>query len=162
FLLAQAQFGVSHRVFRGRMPALRCWYGRHRDSSCSCFARLARLLTDEAVPISERPACDRLRPSIAEIIAVAEPDPPLTQGRSDAESTEPPSVRWLIRNRAKLLLAVRMTVATLAAFGIATYFALPQAYWAVLTALIVTQSSVGGSLKAALDRLIGSLCGAVW
>ena len=33
-------------------------------------------------------------------------------------------------------------------------FVLAPGYWAVLTALIVTQSSVGGSLKAALDRFI--------
>src|SRR6185369_17255193 len=99
---------------------------------------------------------------MAEIMAVAERDRIPTEARGDAGSIEPPAVPWLIRNRPKLLLAVRMTVATLAAFVIAAVLALPQAYWAVLTALIVTQSSVGGSLKAALDRLIGSICGAVW
>ena len=36
---------------------------------------------------------------------------------------------------------------------------LPQGYWAVLTAIIVTQNSVGGSSKAAIDRLVGSICG---
>jgi Ni/Co efflux regulator RcnB len=31
----------------------------------------------------------------------------------------------------------------------------------VLTPIIVTQNSVGGSLKAAIDRLVGSICGAL-
>ena len=69
---------------------------------------------------------------------------------------------WLARHRPKLWLALRMTASSLVAYALAVAFALPQGYWAVLTALIVTQTSVGGSLKAALDRFIGSLCGAVY
>jgi uncharacterized membrane protein YccC len=38
---------------------------------------------------------------------------------------------------------------------------LPQGYWAVFTALVVTQANVGASWKAALYRTIGSACGAV-
>src|SRR4051794_1651444 len=45
---------------------------------------------------------------------------------------------------------------------LAQALALPQGFWAVITALIVTQSNVGGSLKAALDRFIGSVFGAVY
>ena len=37
---------------------------------------------------------------------------------------------------------------------------LPQGYWAVITAVIVVQTNIGGSLKAALDRLWGTLAGA--
>src|SRR3954447_11931256 len=55
-----------------------------------------------------------------------------------------------------------MTASSLAAFGLAQALALPQGFWAVITALIVTQSNVGGSLKAALDRFIGSVFGAVY
>jgi len=69
---------------------------------------------------------------------------------------------WLARHRPKLWLALRMTASSLVAYVLALAFALPQGYWAVLTALIVTQASVGGSLKAALDRFIGSLCGAIY
>ena len=69
---------------------------------------------------------------------------------------------WLARHRPKLWLALRMTASSLVAYALAVAFALPQGYWAVLTALIVTQTSVGGSLKAALDRFIGSICGAVY
>jgi len=39
---------------------------------------------------------------------------------------------------------------------------LPRSYWAVLTAVIVTQANVGGSIKATLDRLIGTLAGAIY
>jgi len=93
---------------------------------------------------------------------MAEPERMPTEARNEAEGAGLPAVPWLKRHRPKLLLALRMTVASLAAFAIAAVFALPQAYWAVLTALLVTQGSVGGSLKAALDRLVGSLCGAIW
>ena len=55
-----------------------------------------------------------------------------------------------------------MTASSLAAFALAWALALPQGFWAVITALIVTQSNVGGSLKAAVDRFIGSVFGAVY
>jgi uncharacterized membrane protein YccC len=70
--------------------------------------------------------------------------------------------RWLSRNRSKLVQALRMTVSSLATFAFAEALGLPQGFWAVITALIVTQSNVGGSLKAALDRFAGSLLGAVY
>jgi uncharacterized membrane protein YccC len=66
------------------------------------------------------------------------------------------------RHGPKAVQALRMTASSLAAFGLAQALALPQGFWAVITALIVTQSNVGGSLKAALDRFIGSVFGAVY
>ena len=69
---------------------------------------------------------------------------------------------WLSRNRSKLVQALRMTASSLATFALAEALGLPQEFWAVITALIVTQSNVGGSLKAALDRFTGSLLGAVY
>jgi uncharacterized membrane protein YccC len=39
---------------------------------------------------------------------------------------------------------------------------LPQGYWAVFTAVLVVQGSVGGSWKAAIDRLAGTLVGAIY
>jgi uncharacterized membrane protein YccC len=65
------------------------------------------------------------------------------------------------RHRARLWLVLRMMISTTLAYALATAFQLPQGYWAVLTAIIVTQNSVGGSLKAAFDRLVGSTCGAL-
>ena len=54
-----------------------------------------------------------------------------------------------------------MTVAGLLAYVLAELFALPQGYWAVFSAIIVMQASVGGSIKATTDRLIGTIGGAV-
>ncbi len=38
---------------------------------------------------------------------------------------------------------------------------LPQGYWAVLAALVVTQVNVGASSKAAVYRIVGTTCGAL-
>jgi uncharacterized membrane protein YccC len=67
----------------------------------------------------------------------------------------------LAYHHARLWLVLRMMVSTTLAYAVATALRLPQGYWAVLTAIIVTQNSVGGSLKAAIDRLVGSICGAL-
>ena len=64
--------------------------------------------------------------------------------------------------RTQLALAVRVTVAAVAAYAIATAFHLVLPLWAVLTALIVTQMSVGRSLKATADYLLGTVGGAVY
>jgi uncharacterized membrane protein YccC len=71
------------------------------------------------------------------------------------------SLPSLARHRARLRLVLRMMISTTLAYALATALRLPQGYWAVLTAIIVTQNSVGGSLKAAVDRLVGSICGAL-
>src|SRR5689334_20411364 len=68
----------------------------------------------------------------------------------------------LARHRPKMVQALRMTASSLATFALARALGLPQGFWAVITALIVTQSNVGGSLKAAFDRFAGSLSGAVF
>ncbi|HET6234331.1 MAG TPA: FUSC family protein [Acetobacteraceae bacterium] len=68
---------------------------------------------------------------------------------------------WLTCHRSQLWLALRMTIAASLAYALATALGLPQGYWAVLTTIIVTQNSVGGSLKAAAERLVGSVCGAL-
>lgn len=68
---------------------------------------------------------------------------------------------WLARQSDHLWLAARMLISATAAYALAQAFGLAQGYWAVLTTIIVTQNSVGGSLKAAIDRLVGSICGAL-
>ena len=70
--------------------------------------------------------------------------------------------RWAAAHGAELRLWVRMMVAGLFAFGLAELAHLPQGYWAVLTAILVMQTSVGGSVKATFDRLMGTLSGAVY
>jgi uncharacterized membrane protein YccC len=50
--------------------------------------------------------------------------------------------------------------AAVASYLIAVLFGLPQGYWAVMSAILVVQSSIGGSLGQALDRLIATVLGA--
>jgi uncharacterized membrane protein YccC len=73
-----------------------------------------------------------------------------------------PVTGWLSRHRPQARLSLQMTIAGLAAFAAAHLLGLAQVYWAVLTAVIVTQASVGGSLKASLDRFLGTIGGAAW
>jgi uncharacterized membrane protein YccC len=67
-----------------------------------------------------------------------------------------------LRRGAELRLSLRMTAAGLAAYGLAEAFGLAQGYWAVLTAVIVVQASLGGSVQAVIDRLVGTLGGAAF
>ena len=62
--------------------------------------------------------------------------------------------------RTQLGLAIRVTVAATAAYAIATALHLLLPLWAVLTSLIVTQLSVGRSLKATRDYVLGTIGGA--
>jgi uncharacterized membrane protein YccC len=68
-----------------------------------------------------------------------------------------------IRSRkAQLSLAVRVTVAAFGALAIALALNLMLPLWAVLTSLIVTQMSVGQSLKATRDYMFGTVGGAIY
>lgn len=69
---------------------------------------------------------------------------------------------WFGERRAETRLAVRVAVAGAATYFLAHALGLAQGYWAVFTAVIVMQASVGGSLKATVDRLIGTLGGAIY
>jgi uncharacterized membrane protein YccC len=69
---------------------------------------------------------------------------------------------WLGTHGAELRLALRVTASGLIAFALAELLGLAQGYWAVFTAVIVVQGSVGGSLKAGIDRLFGTLGGAAY
>jgi uncharacterized membrane protein YccC len=69
---------------------------------------------------------------------------------------------WLGRRRAELRLALRVTVAGVSTYALATALGLPQGYWAVFTSVIIIQASVGGSLKATVDRLIGTISGGAY
>ncbi len=68
-----------------------------------------------------------------------------------------------IRSRkTQVALAIRVTVAAAAAYAIATALHLLLPLWAVLTSLIVTQMSVGRSLKATRDYMLGTVGGALY
>jgi uncharacterized membrane protein YccC len=64
--------------------------------------------------------------------------------------------------KAQLGLALRVTLAAFGALAIATALNLMLPLWAVLTSLIVTQMSVGRSLKASRDYMLGTVGGAIY
>jgi hypothetical protein len=66
------------------------------------------------------------------------------------------------RYRLQLVLALRVTVAALLAFAVAQALHLHLPLWAVLTSLIVTQMSLGRSVKVASDYLIGTFGGVAY
>jgi uncharacterized membrane protein YccC len=70
--------------------------------------------------------------------------------------------RWFAAHKAELRQCLRMTLAAILTMALGEFLGLPRSYWAVLTAVIVTQANVGGSIKATLDRLIGTLAGAIY
>jgi uncharacterized membrane protein YccC len=68
----------------------------------------------------------------------------------------------LRQHRVQLRLSFRVTVAALSSLALAQFLHLPLPLWAVLTAVIVTQMSIGRSLKATIDYLAGTFGGAVY
>ncbi|MGQ3675231.1 FUSC family protein [Xanthobacter sp. TB0139] len=62
---------------------------------------------------------------------------------------------------AHLKQGLRACIAALVAFGVGTALQLPNSYWAVLTAVLVVQSTVGASLSVAIERTLGTLVGGV-
>ena len=75
--------------------------------------------------------------------------------------------RWLrVRaarlRRVQLALALRVTLSAIVALIVAQALNIPLPLWTVLTAVIVTQMSVGRSLKASADYLIGTIGGAIY
>jgi hypothetical protein len=71
-------------------------------------------------------------------------------------------VAWLRGRQVELGLGVRVTVAAMGSLAIAMALGLKLPLWAVLTSIIVTQMSVGRSLKATRDYLIGTIGGALY
>ena len=73
---------------------------------------------------------------------------------------------WLLAavrsRRVELRLAVRVTVAACVTYALSLLLHVPQVLWTVLTAVIMSQLSLGKSLKTTIDYLIGTLGGAVY
>jgi uncharacterized membrane protein YccC len=68
----------------------------------------------------------------------------------------------LAEHRVQLRLCLRVTVAAVLTFCVSQLLHLPWPLWAVLTSVIVTQMSVGKSLIATIDYMIGTLGGGVY
>jgi len=84
--------------------------------------------------------------------------PPLPLPSNPAFAT-PPSF-WA-RESPALKQGIKTGLAGTITYAIYTGFNLPQGYWAVFAALVVTQANLGASWKAALYRTIGSTSGAL-
>ncbi len=76
------------------------------------------------------------------------------------------TIRWPQRalaraaaRQAELKHAVRVSAAVGAAFAVSALLHLPQGYWTVFTAVIVVQTSIGATLTAGMERLLGTLVG---
>lgn len=66
------------------------------------------------------------------------------------------------RYRTQLILAVRVTVSAISSLALAQWMHLRLPLWAVLTSLIVTQMSLGRSIKVATDYLMGTFAGVAY
>ncbi|MGA8345296.1 MAG: FUSC family protein, partial [Candidatus Sulfotelmatobacter sp.] len=87
-------------------------------------------------------------------MASANPSLPLPQIPASA----PPSL-WS-RQSSPIKQGIKTGLAGTITYAIYAGWHLPQGYWAVFAALVVTQANLGASWKAALYRTIGSTCGA--
>jgi hypothetical protein len=69
----------------------------------------------------------------------------------------------ILVRKAALRFCARVTIAGVLAFGLMQFWSLPlRGLWAVLTAVVVMQTSVGASLRATTEYVIGTLFGAVY
>lgn len=58
--------------------------------------------------------------------------------------------------------AARITMASIIAYLLAHSLGLSEGLWTVIAAVVVVQSSIGGSLKVAFQQLVGSIFGAIY
>jgi uncharacterized membrane protein YgaE (UPF0421/DUF939 family) len=56
--------------------------------------------------------------------------------------------------------SARTAVAAIVSVLVARLFRLPEAYWAAITTLVITQSSLGAALTVSWRRLVGTVLGA--
>lgn len=60
-----------------------------------------------------------------------------------------------------LVHSTRTAVAAVASLLAARLFRLPEAYWAPITTLVITQSSLGAALSVSWQRFVGTILGAL-
>jgi uncharacterized membrane protein YccC len=68
----------------------------------------------------------------------------------------------LTQYRPQLRQCIRVTAAALVAYAVNLYFEFQQGYWIAFTAIIIVQANLGGSLRAAFERMTGTLAGAAY
>jgi len=69
---------------------------------------------------------------------------------------------WIKTHRTDLTLCFRTAMAALLSLAVAQLLHVPLPLWTVLTAVILTQMSVGRSMKATIDYLLGTVGGAIY
>jgi uncharacterized membrane protein YccC len=74
----------------------------------------------------------------------------------------PVAMEALLKYRPQFAHAARVTAAALAAFAVNLEFNFQQGIWIAFTAILVVQSSVGASVRAAFERMTGTLSGAAY
>jgi uncharacterized membrane protein YccC len=79
-----------------------------------------------------------------------------------SQNVDRPIRDWPQSHRTELRLCLRITVSAVLTLLVSHLFHLRLALWAVLTAVILTQMSVGRSVKATTDYLAGTLGGAIF
>jgi uncharacterized membrane protein YgaE (UPF0421/DUF939 family) len=62
---------------------------------------------------------------------------------------------------AVLVHSARTAVVAVASMLVAQLFRLPEAYWAAVTTLVITQSSLGAAFAVSWQRFVGTVLGAV-
>ena len=70
--------------------------------------------------------------------------------------------RLIARYKMELFLCLRVTLAALLTFVVGRILGVPVILWAVLTSVLLTQMSVGKSVKATIDYFAGTLGGAIY
>jgi uncharacterized membrane protein YccC len=65
-------------------------------------------------------------------------------------------------HKGQLGLSLRVTVAAVLGLTLSLLLSVPLPLWTVLTAVILTQVTFGRSVKATIDYVIGTLCGAIY
>src|ERR1017187_327955 len=71
----------------------------------------------------------------------------------------PDRVEWSWR--AVIVHSARTAVAAVASVLVARLFRLPETYWAPITTLVITQSSLGAAFAVSSQRFIGTVLGAL-
>jgi uncharacterized membrane protein YccC len=80
--------------------------------------------------------------------------PILNEVERASDRTE--GTRWAV-----LVHSARTAIAAVASVLVAQLFRLPEAYWAPITTLVITQSSLGAALTVSWQRFVGTALGAL-
>ncbi|HUO93830.1 MAG TPA: FUSC family protein [Rhizomicrobium sp.] len=69
----------------------------------------------------------------------------------------------LLARKAQIRFCLRLTIAAILAFTLMQFWTLPlRGLWAVLTAVVLMQTSIGASVRATSEYVVGTLAGALY